>query len=171
MNITKIKLKNFRNYDEQEIELGNNINIFYGDNAQGKTNIIESIFLCAIGKSFRTNKDNELIKFNEDFAQVYIEYEKSDREGNIRIDISNKKNIYTNGIKVKKLSDLLGNINIVIFTPDDINILKDGPQKRRRFLDIMIGQLRPNYIYIINMYNKTLEQRNNYLKQIKEENK
>jgi DNA replication and repair protein RecF len=171
MNITKIKLKNFRNYDEQEIELGNNINIFYGDNAQGKTNIIESIFLCAIGKSFRTNKDNELIKFNEDFASVYIEYEKSDREGNIKIDISNKKNIYTNGIKIKKLSDLLGNINIVIFTPDDINILKDGPQKRRRFLDIMIGQLRPNYIYILNMYNKTLEQRNNYLKQIKEENK
>ena len=171
MNITKIKLKNFRNYDEQEIELGNNINIFYGDNAQGKTNIIESIFLCAIGKSFRTNKDNELIKFNEDFASVYIEYEKSDRECNIKIDISNKKNIYTNGIKIKKLSDLLGNINIVIFTPDDINILKDGPQKRRRFLDIMIGQLRPNYIYILNMYNKTLEQRNNYLKQIKEENK
>ena len=171
MNITKINLKNFRNYDEQEIELGNNINIFYGDNAQGKTNIIESIFLCAIGKSFRTTKENELIKFNKDFASVYIEYEKSDREGNIKIDISNKKSIYTNGIKIKKLSDLLGNINIVIFTPDDINILKDGPQKRRRFLDIMIGQLRPNYIYILNMYNKTLEQRNNYLKQIKEENK
>ena len=171
MNITKIKLKNFRNYDEQEIELGKNINIFYGDNAQGKTNIIESIFLCSLGKSFRTNKENELIKFNKDFAQVYIEYEKSDRDGNIKIDISNKKNIYTNGIKIKKLSDLLGNINIVIFTPDDINILKDGPQKRRRFLDIMIGQLRPNYIYILNMYNKTLEQRNNYLKQIKEENK
>ena len=171
MNITKIKLKNFRNYDEQEIELGNNINIFYGDNAQGKTNIIESVFLCAIGKSFRTSKDSELVKFNEDFASVYIEYEKSDREGNIKIDISNKKNIFTNGIKIKKLSDLLGNINIVIFTPDDINILKDGPQKRRRFLDIMIGQLRPNYIYILNMYNKTLEQRNNYLKQIKEENK
>ena len=171
MNITKIKLKNFRNYDEQEIELGKNINIFYGDNAQGKTNIIESIFLCSLGKSFRANKENELIKFNKDFAQVYIEYEKSDRDGNIKIDISNKKNIYTNGIKIKKLSDLLGNINIVIFTPDDINILKDGPQKRRRFLDIMIGQLRPNYIYILNMYNKTLEQRNNYLKQIKEENK
>ena len=171
MYITKIKLTNFRNYDEQFIELGKNINIFYGDNAQGKTNVIESIFLASIGKSFRTNKENELIQFNKDFSSVYIEYEKSDRDGNVKIDIKNKKNIYINGIKIKKLSDLLGNINTVIFTPDDINILKDGPQKRRRFLDIMIGQLRPNYIYLLNMYNKTLEQRNNYLKQIKDENK
>ncbi len=162
MYINKIKLTNFRNYDEQEIELGPNINIFYGDNAQGKTNIIESIFLCSIGKSFRTNKES---------ASAYIEYKKSDRDGKIKIDLNNKKSIYTNGIKIKKLSELLGNINTVIFTPDDINILRDGPQKRRRFLDIMIGQLRPNYIHLLNMYNKTLEQRNNYLKQIKENNK
>ena len=171
MYINKIKLTNFRNYDEQEINLGKNINIFYGDNAQGKTNIIEAIFLCSIGKSFRTNKESELIKFNKDISSVYIEYEKSDRDGKIKIDLNNKKSIYTNGIKIKKLSELLGNINTVIFTPDDINILRDGPQKRRRFLDIMIGQLRPNYIHILNMYNKTLEQRNNYLKQIKENNK
>ena len=171
MYINKIKLNNFRNYDEQEIELEPNINIFYGDNAQGKTNIIESIFISSIGKSFRTNKENELIKFNKDFSSIYIEYEKSDRQGNIRINISNKKEIFINGVKIKKLSELLGKINTVIFTPDDINILKDGPQKRRRFLDIMIGQLRPNYIHILNMYNKTLEQRNNYLKQIKIENK
>lgn len=171
MYINKIKLTNFRNYDEQEIELGPNINIFYGDNAQGKTNIIESIFLCSIGKSFRTNKESELIKFNKDIASAYIEYKKSDRDGKIKIDLNNKKSIYRNGIKIKKLSELLGNINTVIFTPDDINILRDGPQKRRRFLDIMIGQLRPNYIHLLNMYNKTLEQRNNYLKQIKENNK
>jgi len=171
MYINKIKLINFRNYDEQEVELGKNINIFYGDNAQGKTNIIEAIFLCSIGKSFRTNKESELIKFNKDIASVYIEYEKTDRDGKIKIDLNNKKNIYINGIKIKKLSELLGKINTVIFTPDDINILKDGPQKRRRFLDIMIGQLRPNYIHILNMYNKTIEQRNNYLKQIKEFNK
>lgn len=171
MYINKIKLTNFRNYDEQEIKLGKKINVFYGDNAQGKTNIIEAIFLCSIGKSFRTNKESELIKFNKDISSLYIEYEKSDRDGKIKIDLNNKKSIYINGIKIKKLSELLGNINTVIFTPDDINILKDGPQKRRRFLDIMIGQLKPNYIHILNMYNKTLEQRNNYLKQIKEYNK
>ncbi len=171
MYINKIKLLNFRNYEEQEILLNPSINIFYGDNAQGKTNIIEAIFLCAIGKSFRTSKDKEMINFNKENASVYIEYKKVDRVGNIKIEIDNKKNIYINGIKIKKLSELLGKINIVIFTPDDIQILKEGPQKRRRFLDIMIGQLRPNYVHILNLYNKTLEQRNNYLKQIKIENK
>ena len=93
MYLKKIKLVNFRNYNEQEIELNKNINIFYGDNAQGKTNIIESIFLCSIGKSFRTNKDKELIQFEKDFTTVFTEYEKSDREGNIKIEINNKKNI------------------------------------------------------------------------------
>ena len=171
MFIKNIKLLNFRNYENEDINLNENINIFYGDNAQGKTNIIESIFLCSIGKSYRTNKDNELIKFNKDFSSVYIDYEKSDRDGNIKINLKDKKEIYVNNIKIKKLSELLGNLNIVIFNPDDILILKEGPQKRRRFLDVMISQLRPNYIYYLNLYNKTLEQRNSYLKQIKENNK
>ena len=171
MWIKKIKIKNFRNYESEEINLEKNINIFYGQNAQGKTNIIESIFLCSLGKSFRTKKDKEMIKLNEQNAVVEVEYEKSDRDGKIKIEIGNKKNIYLNGIKIKKLSELLGNLNIVIFTPDDINILKGGPQNRRRFLDIMISQLRPNYMHILNLYIKTMEQRNNYLKQIKTEKK
>ena len=171
MWIKNIKIKNFRNYNKEEINLEKNINIFYGQNAQGKTNIIESIFLCSLGKSFRTKKDKEMIKLNEQNALVEVEYEKSDRDGKIKIEIGNKKNIYLNGIKIKKLSELLGNLNIVIFTPDDINILKGGPQNRRRFLDIMISQLRPNYMHILSLYNKTLEQRNNYLKQIKTEKK
>ena len=144
---------------------------FFGENAQGKTNIIESIFLSSIGKSFRTNKEKELIKFNEQKAIVEINFKKSDREGNLKIEIGDKKQIFLNGIKLKKLSELLGNINIVIFTPDDINILKGGPQNRRKFLDIMISQLRPNYMHNLNLYLKTLEQRNNYLKQIKTEKK
>ncbi len=171
MWIKKIKIKNFRNYINEEINLEKNINIFYGENAQGKTNIIESIFLCSFGKSFRTKKDFEMIKLNEENATVEIEYEKSDRDGKIKIEIGNKKNIYLNGIKIKKLSELLGNLNIVIFTPDDINILKGGPENRRKFLDIMISQLRPNYMHILNLYMKTIDQRNKYLKQIREENK
>lgn len=171
MYINKIKLKNFRNYEEQEIELNKNINIFYGDNAQGKTNIIESIYISSIGKSFRTSKDIELIKFNEEYAQIFLEYTKTDREGKIKIEIADKKSLYVNSIKIKKLSELLGNINIVLFTPDDINVLREGPQARRKFLDIMISQLRPNYIHNLNMYMKTIDQRNNYLKQIKNENK
>ena len=171
MWIKKIKINNFRNYKKEEINLEKNINIFYGQNAQGKTNIIESIFLCSLGKSFRAKKDNEMIKLNEENAIVEVEYEKSDRDGKIKIEIGNKKNIYLNGIKIKKLSELLGNLNIVIFTPDDIGILKGGPQNRRRFLDIMISQLRPNYMHVLNLYLKTIEQRNKYLRQTKEEHK
>ena len=171
MWIKNIKIKNFRNYEYEEINLEKNINIFYGENAQGKTNIIESIFLCSLGKSFRAKKDIEMIKLNEENAIVEVQYEKTDRDGKIKIELGNKKNIYINGIKIKKLSELLGNLNIVIFTPDDINILKGGPQNRRRFLDIMISQLRPNYMHILNLYLKTIEQRNKYLRQIKEENK
>ena len=166
MWINKIKIKNFRNYKNEEINLNKNINIFYGENAQGKTNIIEAIFLSSIGKSFRTNRDKELIKFNEENCYIELEYEKLYRDGNLKINIGNKKNIFVNGIKIKKLSDLLGNINVVIFTPDDINILKGGPQNRRKFLDIMISQLRPKYLHTYNLYIKTLEERNNYLKNI-----
>lgn len=171
MWISKIKINNFRNYEFQEINLEKNINVFYGENAQGKTNIIESIFLCSMGRSFRTNKDKEMIKLNSENAIIEIEYQKSDRDGKIKIEIGNRKNVFINGIKIKKLSELLGNINVVIFTPDDINILKGGPQNRRKFLDIMISQLKPNYMHNLNLYLKTLEQRNNYLRQIREENK
>ena len=171
MYIEKIKLNNFRNYENLDIDLNRNINIIYGDNAQGKTNILEAIFLTSFGKSFRTIKEKEMIKFNEDKSLVEIFYQKKDRDGKIKIELGNKKQISLNGIKIKKLSELLGNVNIVIFTPDDINILKDGPANRRRFLDMMIGQLRPNYVYNLNMYLKTIEQRNNYLRQIREENK
>jgi len=164
MNIKKIELKNFRNYKEIEINLNKGINIFYGNNAQGKTNILESIFLCSIGRSFRTTKEKELIQFESDFASVSIDFEKKDRQGNVKYLINSKKSIWVNGVKIKKLSELLGTINTVIFTPDDINILKNGPVARRKFLDIYISQLRPAYLYNLNLYLKTLEQRNNYLK-------
>ena len=171
MWINKIKINNFRNYKEEEINFEKNINIFYGENAQGKTNIIEAIFLASMGKSFRAKKDNEMINLNSDFSTVEVEFFKEDRDGKIKIELGNKKNVFVNGIKVKKLSELLGIVNTVIFTPDDINILKGGPQNRRRFLDIMISQLKPNYMYNLNLYLKTLEQRNKYLRQIREEKK
>ena len=171
MYIKKVTLNNFRNYEHQEIELENNLNIFYGNNAQGKTNILEAIFLCSFAKSFRTKKEEELIKFNQDNALIEIEFEKTDRVGKIKLEISDKKYFSVNGVKVKKLSELIGKINIVMFNPDNIEIVKDGPIKRRRFLDMLISQLKPSYIYNINLYTKTLEQRNAYLRQIKYENK
>ena len=171
MWIKRIELTNFRNYTKQEIDLNPNINIFYGENAQGKTNIIEAIFLCGFGKSFRAKKDSEMILLGEENSLIKINYKKDYREGKIEINLKNKKEIKLNDIKIKKLSELLGNINIVIFTPDDINILKGGPQNRRKFLDIMISQLKPNYMYNLNLYLKTIEERNHYLRQIREENK
>lgn len=171
MHIHNIKLKNFRNYENQEIELNDKINIFYGDNAQGKTNVIESIFLCSIGKSYRTKKDSDLIRFGEECAEVEIKYERSDREGKIKLIIGDKKEFFINGVKQNKISNILGKINIVTFSPDDIEIIKGGPQRRRKFIDIMISSLKPNYIQVLNDYNSVLDQRNAYLKQIIKEGK
>ncbi len=171
MWINKVKIKDFRNYSEQEIELDENVNVFYGENAQGKTNIIEAIFLCSMGKSFRAKQDKEMIKLDSNTSIIEVEFKKSDREGKIKIQLGNKKIVYINGIKIKKLSELLGNLNVVMFNPDDINILKGGPQNKRKFLDIMISQLKPNYMHTLSLYSKTIEQRNNYLRQIKEEQK
>lgn len=171
MLIKEITLENFRNYNLEKIELNENTNIFFGDNAQGKTNVLEAIFFASLGKSFRTNKEKELIKEKEQMAKVQIKFVKNNRKQKINVEIDNKKKFYINDIPVKKLSELVGNINIVLFTPEDIEILRNEPARRRKFLNIMISQLRPKYIHIMAEYNRTLEQRNNYLKQIKYENK
>ena len=142
MKIKNIELINFRNYETLSIDLSPKINIFYGNNAQGKTNILESIFLCSLGKSFRSNKEKEFIQFEKEFTSVRIEYEKKDRDGKIKYDIADKKIVTVNGIKIKKLSEILGNIHTVIFTPDDIAILKNGPASRRKFLDMFIRTIK-----------------------------
>ena len=171
MVIKKICLENFRNYEKQEIILNNNINVFYGNNAQGKTNILEALYYSAIGRSFRTHKDAELIKMEKDCAKINVYYEKNNKDNEIEIILNKneKKNIKLNKIKVNKNSELLGNLNIVIFSPDDIIILKQAPQLRRKFLDILISQLKPNYVHVLSEYNKVLEQRNAVLKSKKTE--
>ncbi len=103
MLITSLKLQNFRNYDELNLDFNKDVNVIYGDNAQGKTNILEAIFVTSIGKSFRTSKDKELIKFGEDFAKIEVGFSKSDRDGTIKIEISDKKNIFVNRSKNKEV--------------------------------------------------------------------
>ncbi len=166
MIVKRIYLENFRNYKAQEINLEDNINVFYGNNAQGKTNILEALYFCALGRSFRTFKDTELINFSSDFSKIEVDFEKGNREKKIEINFSRteKKKIKLNGIKINKNSELLGNMNLVIFSPDDIIILKESPASRRKFLDILISQLRPNYAHILSEYNKVLDQRNASLK-------
>lgn len=171
MYIKHIKLENFRNYEKLDIDFKKDFNLIYGDNAQGKTNILEAIYLSAIGRSFQTNQESELIRIGKQAAKVEIDYETKDRTGKISCEIAEKKTFYINGIKQKKISDIIGKINIVLFYPDNINIIKGSPQERRKFLDIMISQLKPNYLHLLNKYKKVLEQRNAYLKQIKFENK
>ena len=171
MYIKKIKLENFRNYSYQEIEFCDKINNIFGCNAQGKTNILEAIFICSLGKSFRTNIDKELVNIEKEFSTVEVEYVNKARTEKTKLELKEKKEFFINDIKVNKISDILGKIYIVLFSPQDISILKNDPSKRRRFLNIMISQLRPIYVHTLNKYNKTLEQRNNYLKQIKYENK
>ena len=113
MYIKKVKLENFRNYEKQEIIFNKNINNIFGDNAQGKTNILEAIFICGLGKSFRTNQDKELININKDYSNVEIEYFKKDREGKIKLELNQKKDFFINDIKVKKVSDILGKIYVI----------------------------------------------------------
>ena len=171
MYIKKVKLENFRNYDSLEVDFNKNFNLIYGNNAQGKTNILEAIYIAALGRSFQTNKDQELIKIGKEKAKITIEYERKDRTGKIDVEISDKKTFFINDIKQKKISEIIGKINLVLFYPDNIDIIKGSPQDRRKFLDIMISQLKPNYLHLLNRYNKTLNQRNIYLKQIKFDNK
>ncbi len=172
MYITKITLYNFRNYIKQELNIDKNINILIGDNAQGKTNIIESIYLSSIGKSFRTNYEEEMINMANENASVSIEYIKNDKENELKIFMEKGKHklVKINGIKLDKLSQVVGNIQVVIFSPDELQILKQSPSVRRRFFDISITQIKPVYIYDILQYNKVLKQRNTLLKQIKYNN-
>lgn len=166
MHIKNIKLTNFRNYDEQHIDLINGINLFVGDNANGKTNIIESIYLSAFGKSYRTTKDVELIKFNKDYSRVEINYLKDDVNKKIEvfIDSLNKKYIKQDEIKIKKLSEHVGELLIVIFSPDSLDIVKGSPAKRRSFLDMICSQLSKSYFINLQEYLKCLKIKNSLLK-------
>ena len=166
MLIKEVYLENFRNYNKQKIEFNENINVFFGKNAQGKTNILEAIYFCALGRSFRTYKEQELINFNNNNSKVIINYYKNNRDNEIEIDLNKdeRKSIKLNKIKLNKNSELVGNINMILFSPDDIVMLKDGPAHRRKFLDILISQLKPKYLHELNNYNKVLEQRNATLK-------
>jgi DNA replication and repair protein RecF len=150
------------------IDFHEGTNILFGNNAQGKTNILEAIYVCATTKSHRTSVDKELIKFNFDEAHIKMNILKN--ENSIRIDthIKNSKNkgIAVNGIPIKKSSELFGLVNIIFFSPQDLNLIKDGPKERRRFLDLELCQLDKLYFYNLQQYNKALIQRNNLLKQI-----
>ena len=168
MIIKSIDLKNFRNYEIEHIEFDECTNIFYGDNAQGKTNVLEAIFLSGTTKSHKGSKDFEVIHFNQNEAHIKTIINRRDID--YRIDMHIKKNkakgIAINGIPLKKALDLYGIVNIIFFSPEDLNIIKNGPAGRRKFMDMELCQLNKVYANNLINYNKTLEQRNKLLKDL-----
>lgn len=164
MYIKNLKLKKFRNYDEAYIDLSPGKNIIFGLNGQGKTNIIEALYFLQSGRSYRCNKEKETIKFGCDYTRIEAEFYKNEIKNNVLFFISDKKSVKLNGVPVGRLSEIIGNINIVIFTPDHLNLIKEGPSVRRNFLDSFISQLKPSYFKNLIDYYKVLKQRNNILK-------
>ena len=169
MNIGKIRLINFRNYLNLNLNLNKKINVFIGKNAQGKTNLLESIYVCATGKSFRTNSDREMINFDKDEAYIgaYMNIDDYERFIEIKLERNAAKTIRINKNKLENQKELNSGLNVVVFAPDDLRLVKDGPAKRRDFLDSEISQIKPIYQFNISRYNKILFQRNNILKSTK----
>lgn len=168
MRIKSLKLKNFRNYDLLSLEFDHATNIFYGDNAQGKTNILEAIYLSGTTKSHRGTKDRDMIQFGHDESHIETVIEKNNVE--FKIDMHLKKNspkgIAINKMPIRKASELFGVIHLVFFSPEDLNIIKNGPAERRRFVDLELAQLDKLYLSDLANYNRIINQRNRLLKDI-----
>ena len=168
MIIKSIELQNFRNYEYESIEFDEKTNILYGDNAQGKTNVLEAVFISGTNKSHKGSKDMELINFNSNEAHIKAVISKRDIDYRIDMHLrkSKSKGIAINGIPIRRASELYGLVNIIFFSPEDLNIIKSGPSARRRFIDMELCQLDKIYVDNLIKYNKTLEQRNKLLKDI-----
>ena len=168
MIIKSIELSNFRNYESLNIQFDRGTNILYGDNAQGKTNILEAAYLSGTTKSHKSSKDKEMIRFNCEEAHIRTIVEKNEKEYQIDMHLRSRgsKGVAVNKIPIKKASELFGILNIVFFSPEDLNIIKEGPAERRRFLDSELCQLDKLYLSDLTKYNKILNQRNKLLKDI-----
>lgn len=164
MKVKKLEIQNFRNISNISLEFDDEINVICGENAQGKTNIIEALWLFSGAKSFRNSKDNEFIKFGQHSAKISVDFQMLGVENQASITFSDKKITFLNEKKLPNTSNLAGKYNAIIFSPSDLTLVTDGPDKRRRFLDIAIGQLYPNYIEILRNYSRAVMQRNKIIK-------
>ena len=173
MECNRIMIQNFRNIEEADISFDQGVNILYGNNAQGKTNLLEAIGFAAFGKSFRTSHEEELIRFGEDFAQISLDFTDSVRKQNISVRMmpGKRRRIEQNKVKVEKLSDIVGAFRTVLFCPEHLSLIKDGPAERRNYLDIAISQLYPVYLKSLQRYNQILKQRNQLIRNAKDDPK
>ena len=168
MIIKSLELKDFRNYEALSIGLDPGVNIFYGDNAQGKTNILESIYMCSTGKSHRGAKDREIIRFDRDESHIRMlaENKRSCRRIDMHLRKSGHKGIAVDGVPIRKITELFGICRFVLFSPEDLGIIKDSPAVRRRFMDMELCQLDPFYAKQLSAYNHVVMQRNSLLKDV-----
>ena len=164
MFIKEIKIENFRNIENLKMMPSENVNVIFGKNAQGKTNILEAIWLFCGAKSFRTYKEQEFIKISSEYFKNEMTFFDGERDNNIKISLSQKKEVLYNGVKKKSAAEIAGNFTAVAFIPTDLMFIKGGPEIRRRFLDGVICQIKPSYISLLHKYNKILSQRNALLK-------
>lgn len=168
MIVESVSLEKFRNYHFLELHFDKGTNIFYGDNAQGKTNILESVYLCGTTKSHKGSKDGEVIQFQEEESHIRMNLLKEDSP--VKIDMHLKRNrpkgIAINGVPIRRASELLGIAHFIFFSPEDLNIIKNGPSERRRFIDMELCQLSKVYLHNLSNYNKIVNQRNKLLKDL-----
>ena len=167
MKLTNLQLQNFRNYESVQLEFTDGVHVFIGENAQGKTNLMESIYALAMTKSHRTINDKELIGWNKEFATIKGTVEKTATKTNLELQFSKKGKIAkVNYLEQKRLSSYLGNLNVILFAPENLTLVKGSPQNRRKFVDMELGQMSSLYLYDLVEYNRVLKQRNTYLKQL-----
>lgn len=168
MYIESLKLNNFRNYEDLSVAFAPGINVFYGDNAQGKTNLLEALYLCATSKSHRRSRDGEIIRFGQEEAHIRMMLDKKGAKRRIDMHLrkSKAKGVAIDGVPIRKAAELLGLAGMVVFSPEDLSIIKRGPKERRRFLDALISQLDPYYLHALTAYQKILAQRNRLLKDL-----
>ena len=165
MHINYVEVRNFRNYSYEKFLLNKNINVLLGDNAQGKTNLVESIYFSCIGKSFKTSNEKEMIKYNSQSSRFTINFEKNNGNNEIMIEFrNNEKYVKLNEINITKMSGLLGNLACVFFSPNELKLVKEAPEDRRKFMDIDLSQLSRDYYLNLVKYNKILRERNKLLK-------
>ncbi len=165
--IHNLTLTNYRNYKKQHVTFENNVNVILGENAQGKTNVMESIYVLGLAKSHRTTRDKELIYWDEEYAKIEGSVQKRTGPLSLEVIISTKgKKVKLNRLEQRKLSEYIGALNIVMFAPEDLNLVKGSPQVRRRFIDMEMGQINPVYLYNLSLFQKILQQRNHLLKEM-----
>lgn len=167
MRCVRIKVRDLRNIESAEVEFCDGVNILAGENAQGKTNLLEAIFYASVGRSFRSASTAQMIRFGAENAEISLDFKDAKRQQNIKVRIfkDKQRQVEKNGVRIERLSDIMGSFRAVLFCPEHLSLVKDGPSERRAFLDMAISRMYPMYMYSLQKYNHALKQRNALLKE------